>query len=431
MKVLVVDDSATIRTILRRALVEIGADEIVEAANGIEALAEVARHRFQLVILDVNMPVMDGVETLEAIRGSQSCAGLPVLMLTGERNEVVVRRLVELGITDFLSKPLGKQQMSERLARVLGKLRERARNEPVACAAGSALRVLVVDRDADLRHFLVTTLGSHFRVAEADSGAAALQLLLEPTEDGIDIVLAGSHVEPPSLVAFVTKVKSLRNASLTRLIAVLPRNESKSAQLTDVIDGVIDRTYVPELFLAQLQRLIGEAETPFRKLLLLQPSLQRDTVAATEQVFGMMVSSEVELCDSNERAEAAPAGDMIHASIGLEADDDELGLSLSLRTDIGSARIIAALMIGVTPFDVHDDDVRSSVAEIVNIIAGRLRNRLVDTSMKAQIGIPKVAVGEPPADQPVEPAHDTIFLGFRSPAHQFSLEITVCGRAAA
>src|SRR5512142_1636783 len=122
MKILLVDDSLTIRSLLRRTLGDLLKGEVVEAANGVEALAQIARRRFDLVVLDVNMPVMDGLETLEAIRASPEHTALRVVMLTSEKNEALVRRLVELGITDFLSKPLSQEALSVRLARILSRL---------------------------------------------------------------------------------------------------------------------------------------------------------------------------------------------------------------------------------------------------------------------------------------------------------------------
>src|SRR3972149_2346145 len=176
MKTLIVDDSSTLRMMLRHAVAEFLPAEIVEAVNGLEALDQIARQRFDLVILDVNMPVMDGLEALEAIRSSPEYKTLPVVVLTSEKGDAVVRRLVELGITDYLSKPLTRDALAERISTIVGRLRAPAR--PPDPPEGSAHRVLVVEQDPDRRHFLVNVLAPRFDVTEVDSSASALRTCL-------------------------------------------------------------------------------------------------------------------------------------------------------------------------------------------------------------------------------------------------------------
>ena len=117
MKVLVADDDRTTRTFLTRLLVRDIGCTVTAVENGLEALAQLDRQRYSALLLDVNMPVMGGLETLEAIRGSSHSA-LPVVMLTAERGTAVVQQAVVLGITDYVVKPL-TMQTRERLARAL------------------------------------------------------------------------------------------------------------------------------------------------------------------------------------------------------------------------------------------------------------------------------------------------------------------------
>ena len=432
MKVLIVDDSTTIRNILRRALAESCAADVSEAANGKDALAEIDRQRFQLVILDVNMPVMDGVQTLEAIRSSPAHRGLPVIMLTGERNETIVRRLVELGITDFLTKPLSKEKIAERLARVVGRVAEPpapAPSQPGASAVAPGKHLLVVEGDSDFRQFVSRALSPQFTVHEADSGAIALKMCLDPSQDRLALILVGNDIDQPSLETFAAKIRSVTRSSETRVLAMLPKNGAKPDSLRQSFDGILDRTYVQESFLGQFRRLIGGTDTPLHKLLLLGPTLQKDTVAATEQVFGMMLSTEVELCPADSPDAFVWPGHGVHGSIASTVEDAGFKLVLTMRTAIESGQIIVAHMIGVSPFDVHEADILSSVAEIVNIIAGRLRNRLIEISSHAQIGLPSVWVGDTPPAAPASDESVTAVLCFRAPQQQFSFELTLVGSA--
>jgi CheY-like chemotaxis protein len=207
MRILLVDDSLTIRTLIRRSLADVRDAEIVEAANGVDALTQIARRRFDLVVLDMNMPVMDGLETLEALRSSPDYAALPVVMLTSEKNEALVRRLVELRITDFLSKPLSPEVLSHRITRVIERLREGDRLPVLRVSDEAARRTLIVEQDPDRRHFLMTALAGHYNLTEADSAAAALQVCMGDKAPRFDVVLVGPHVGLPPVEMFVAKAR--------------------------------------------------------------------------------------------------------------------------------------------------------------------------------------------------------------------------------
>src|SRR5574340_592260 len=115
MKVLLVDDDAATRFLLKRTLVRDFACEVIEAETGVEALEAIRAHAFDFVLLDVQMPVMDGIDALQAIRNSPEHARLPIVMLTAEKSEVSVRRILSLGIADYLAKPLQPGEISTRL----------------------------------------------------------------------------------------------------------------------------------------------------------------------------------------------------------------------------------------------------------------------------------------------------------------------------
>lgn len=105
--VLIIDDSPILRRSIRRSLVEIGLEErvIFEASNGIEGLAALASRNISLVLLDLNMPVMNGEEFLTKMRGTTAFSDIPVVIVTTEVNGARLMRLGKLGISGFLHKP--------------------------------------------------------------------------------------------------------------------------------------------------------------------------------------------------------------------------------------------------------------------------------------------------------------------------------------
>jgi len=127
---LIVDDNAENREVLGRRLARRG-HAITEAEDGASALALVARQRFDLVLLDVNMPGMDGFEVLRALRQTHSAADLPVIMATARDASEDIVRALELGANDYVTKPI---DFKVALARVSVHLALKAANERLAAA---------------------------------------------------------------------------------------------------------------------------------------------------------------------------------------------------------------------------------------------------------------------------------------------------------
>ena len=119
--VLVVDDSAAIRKILQRVLrqtgIAIGA--IHEAGDGQEALEVLRCQNPGLVLTDINMPKMDGLQLLEAMKGADSWRDIPVVMITTEGGESKVGEAVRLGAAGYVRKPFTADQIKEKLAGLL------------------------------------------------------------------------------------------------------------------------------------------------------------------------------------------------------------------------------------------------------------------------------------------------------------------------
>src|SRR4051812_29479936 len=119
--VLVVDDSAAIRKILQRVLRQTGMaiGAIHEAGDGQEALEILKLHRPALVLTDINMPKMDGLQFLAAIKGAPEWRDIPVVMITTEGGEMKVGEAVKLGAAGYVRKPFTADQIKEKLAGIL------------------------------------------------------------------------------------------------------------------------------------------------------------------------------------------------------------------------------------------------------------------------------------------------------------------------
>ncbi len=122
--VLVVDDSSTFRQLLCMSLsrVEgISASDITEAGDGQEALEKIKERKFDLVLTDIRMPRMDGLELVRQVRGEISKSELPIVIISTKGSEEEVELGLRIGANGYLSKPISMAKLRERIASLLNR----------------------------------------------------------------------------------------------------------------------------------------------------------------------------------------------------------------------------------------------------------------------------------------------------------------------
>ncbi len=122
---LIVDDSSTMRKIVERSLRSAGLPltTVLEAGNGVEALGLLKENRVDLILCDINMPVMDGLEFVKQVGGVENGRGVPVVMITTEGSESHVVQALSCGARGYIRKPFTPDQVKEHVISLLaGKL---------------------------------------------------------------------------------------------------------------------------------------------------------------------------------------------------------------------------------------------------------------------------------------------------------------------
>ena len=122
LKVLIVDDQYSVRQITRMALEEIGVRNIIESENGKSALATATVQPIDLIISDYNMPEMDGLSLLRAVRGTPAVRKLPFILLTGRGDRELVVKAAQAGVNNYLIKPFTSAILRQKIEQVMGKL---------------------------------------------------------------------------------------------------------------------------------------------------------------------------------------------------------------------------------------------------------------------------------------------------------------------
>ena len=121
MKVLVVDDSSTMRRIIVNTLARLGYKDVVQGADGVEAWdAMQANSDIGVVITDWNMPNMNGLELVKKIRAEEKYVDIPIIMVTTEGGKAEVITALKAGVNNYIVKPFTPQVLKEKLQAVLG-----------------------------------------------------------------------------------------------------------------------------------------------------------------------------------------------------------------------------------------------------------------------------------------------------------------------
>lgn len=120
MKVLVVDDFATMRRIVKNILTQLGFKNVIEADDGTTALDVLKAEKIDLIISDWNMPKMTGLDLLKAVRADSSMANTPFIMVTAEAQQDNIILAVKAKVSQYIVKPFTAETLAEKLQKIFG-----------------------------------------------------------------------------------------------------------------------------------------------------------------------------------------------------------------------------------------------------------------------------------------------------------------------
>jgi sigma-B regulation protein RsbU (phosphoserine phosphatase) len=169
---LIVDDNEDNREILAARLAQLGYTNVAMAAGGAEALDILERSPFDLVLLDVMMPLIGGIQVLETLRAKKKLASLPVIMVSAASEQESVVRCIELGAEDYLTKPVNPTMLRARVGATLEKKRLR-----------DDARVRMVELGHELAAARELQYGMVPLDHERDDSPVAMHFLLEPARE--------------------------------------------------------------------------------------------------------------------------------------------------------------------------------------------------------------------------------------------------------
>ena len=122
MRILVVDDFSTMRRIIRNLLRDLGFDNTEEADDGATALPLLKSGRFDFLITDWNMPIMEGIDLVRTIRADGHLRELPILMVTAEARRELIVAAAQAGVNGYIVKPFNAQTLEQKIAKIFERL---------------------------------------------------------------------------------------------------------------------------------------------------------------------------------------------------------------------------------------------------------------------------------------------------------------------
>jgi DNA-binding response OmpR family regulator/CheY-specific phosphatase CheX len=340
VKVLSVDDNSTICFIVNGALKPYDC-VVYKAANGEEGLVAAAREMPDLIILDVNMPVMDGVTMLTKLRENTALTSIPVIMLTAWSGEEKVSHIANLGIRDYLVKPFTKDQLVEKVGRAVNLQRRSPAGIP--CVTPPPVRP----------------------VSSFKGDGFAQRYGLEPM---------------PESVACLAALVAQQDADLNEIGEIIARDKAMSARLLRAANPLYREEEDYEITTVGQALLLRGISCAF---LLTMGDL---AMRALLRTFQTMLGVKLETSGSH----ASPPGDELLVLSEVVFSGKAFG-RIRLRLEQQSARLVAARVLGVDHEELHDAArVDDAICELTNMVVGNFLSNLADAGLDSKLSSPRV-----------------------------------------
>jgi len=223
-KILTVDDSKTVRIIVRKAFKAFDCD-IFEAGNGVEGLAVAAKELPDLILLDITMPVMDGVETLTKLKSDPHLKGIPVMMLTAEGGKDHVLKIAKIGVRDYIVKPFKEDTLIDKANRII-------ELKPLADGPGRARSILdpaeilvVDDKPAIVQQIREGLKHTPWKINGVSSQLDAAEFCSRQVPD---LVIASLALPEDGAYAFLRVIRTNLKTKYTPMFALVVKTETEA-----------------------------------------------------------------------------------------------------------------------------------------------------------------------------------------------------------
>jgi CheY-like chemotaxis protein len=398
MRLLIVDDDAASRTVVRALLKQHVQAQLIEAQDGAEALDLIQSQSPDVVFLDLKMPVMDGIEVLETLRADSSYQALPVIVMSAAGDTAMVQRAISLGISDYLVKPLRPLTVDKRIPNVLAAIEKRRsrgklRPAPMRSAkrdAEGGRRILIVDGDVNFRTFFVGLYDQEHEIVEAQNGTEAARSLARWTPD---IACLGAGLKLPTERVLARKLRMMDPDHPVAVFLCTEKATVSDEEAAD-FDGVLHKTFVVAAFRKEFAEVaLGRGNSPQYVFGLINDRIRDDVVTAMRQTLGVTTMQETRMLEPGEAAKIVTD---IWATVELTGTPETLSITVAIAGSRADIEHLAERMVG-GPMT-FEEGAGDAFGELVNTVGGRVEATLEAQGVPLKIGLPVVAATSVPAD---------------------------------
>ena len=299
-KLLTIDDSKAVRMIIKKAFKDFDI-EIPEATNGVEGLAAASREAPDIILLDITMPVMDGIEMLTKLKADASLKHIPVIMLTAEAGKETVLKIAKIGIRDYIVKPFSEDTLVEKVGRVID-LRPISEQQEKRKKLTDPLNILLVeDKPAIEEQFKSGFTHDNWTINCVTSTGEAIDAAQETQQDIIIISLSLPRDQGIELFRILRSNPRNKYTPIFALIVKTDTHEQSRAQetgFTNIITKPIDfhevETKIANAANLDTSEKYFQTESDYLKIML--PS--NPTTHAINEVNGFLIDKISNAVDS-------------------------------------------------------------------------------------------------------------------------------------
>ncbi len=247
-KVLVVDDSNSIIIFMSRLLKNKFDCYVLTAGNGLEALSILEDEEVDIIFLDITMPIMNGVETLQAIRQNTTLKDIPVIILSSVADKDIIDKVKELKINSYMLKPLTYDTAYKTIRKIFDKINADKKNANsfealLETEIDGRKKIVIIDPDENFKEQFRINFSEKYIIFDSDSGPKGLNIILKEKPDYIFLA------ENLSFLSEIFIAKKIKN--LSEPIETVGNHESyfnlKDTQLYLMKDSRIDYNIESEL----------------------------------------------------------------------------------------------------------------------------------------------------------------------------------------
>lgn len=372
-----------LKQILKRSL----SATVHEAVNGLEGLTKFHQTAPDLILLDISMPVMNGVEFLAQLRSSPKGEYTPVIVLSALADQETVKDMVQLGVSDYILKPIVRNDVLKRVAKVFDYY-GRVRAKPVAKEKEKELEkktrpkkdeerilsidesgIIIIDVEIEFRMLFQSLFGHIYDIQEAANGPEGINLFLKKQPA---IVLVGENLPVLNEVSTARKLHELDPAGRT-LVYYCSYNGKTAEGDENEFDGVLKKSTLPNVFIKEFsEKLLKE----FNERDLLEEYLQKSKTELTAIVRQIMGGNKQQDIVELENSQVKSISNEMHIVARLEETSENSTMYFIMY---GSTDELSSITKNTHEYDLSmNKDVTHSLQANVLEIAKAYRNTLKD-----------------------------------------------------